>query len=322
MLFDISPDAKYKLKRYEGTLRQAILDPPQKVIFRWSDVEELVLNHVLTLDPIELRISRLYGRWVSPEEFSNFDCEGDYRLTLSHRKELLLDYIWRESRYRWGHDRFHAIDVELILFKEFRYQFDSSWPPTRTEQEDIKVYSSFARYWATTHATWQDRPWRLQNFPLPPRCSISNPHADEHDLREDEFDLAEYQNRCSKLRAVIKAFPDILRSPKVWHQCVTSKRNRKSIAEVVGMALSAAKIWEESKETKVGFEIRHKIYDTTRPLIRKGKDIKPPVVPLLFSIRENIRNGYIIQINGDSVKVISPVITADALLPNRGESFD
>jgi hypothetical protein len=328
MLFDISPNAKCKLQRSKETLNsfwQTIQNPCRKVIFRWSDVEELVLDGALTLDPNQLRINGSYGRWLSPEEFSNFEYQGDYRATWSHRKELLLDCIWRDSVFRWSHakhDRFYAIDVELILFKEFRYQLDSSWPPTRTKQKDIKVYSSFARYWATTHAVWQNRPWRLQNFPLPPRCSISNPHADEDDLNEDEFDLAEYQNQCSRLRAVIKAFPDILRSPKIWRQCVTSKRNRNSITEAVEIALSAARVWEELKETEVGFEIRPEIYGTPQPdivFIRKGKDIKPTVVPLRFPVQGDIRHGSIIQINGDSVKVISPVITAKALLTTEGK---
>ena len=78
--FDISPNAKVKLQRSEETLnsfRQAIQKPRRKVIFRWSDVEELVLDGSLTLNPTQLLITKFCGRWLSPEECSEFDYHGD-----------------------------------------------------------------------------------------------------------------------------------------------------------------------------------------------------------------------------------------------------
>jgi hypothetical protein len=321
--FDISPNAEYKIQRSEtlNSFRQAIQKPRRQAIFRWSDVEELIRDGSLTLNPIEFHDNKLYGRRLSSEEYSIFSADGGDLVTWSHREELFIGHLWWDSVIHWAHElcyRFHAIDVELILFKEFRYQFDSSWPPTRNKEDDIKVYSSFARYWATTQLVWKERPWRLQNFPLPPRCSISNPYTDEDDLREDEFDLAEYQHQCSKFRAIIKAFPDVLRSPKTWIRCLSRRRKRKSISEVIQIALSAAQVWEESNATEIGFEIRPQSRKTPWldiAFVRKEKDIKPTILPLRFPVWGDIRRGSIIRINGDSVELISPVTTVTTVNP-------
>ena len=188
--FDLSSNSKSKLQHSKETfksLQQVFEKPYASGIFRWSDVEEFVLNGTLTLNLAELRASEICGRWLNPEERSEFGNLGGKIVDLSSRQGLFLDILWWDSVFHWRRnrsDKFTAINIELILFKEFRYQFDSSWAPTTTEEEDLKVYSSFARYWATTQLIWQDRPWRVQNFPLPPHCSISNPHVDWDELRE------------------------------------------------------------------------------------------------------------------------------------------
>ena len=46
-------------------------------------------------------------------------------------------------------------------------------------------------------------------------------------------------------------------------------------------------------------------------LFGREKDIKPTLLPLRLPVWGDINAGSIIQINGDSVEVMSPVITAD-----------
>ena len=123
-----------------------------------------------------------------------------------------------------------------------------------------------------------------------------------------------------------KSIPDILRSLKIWRRCVSHKKSRNSIAEAVETALSAARAWEESKETKTGFEIRphsHKKPCLDIAFVRKGNDIKPNLLPLRFPVWGDIRRGSIIRINGDSVELISPVKTVNpVLLTTEGKVLD
>jgi hypothetical protein len=93
------------------------------------------------------------------------------------------------------------------------YQFNPSCRPTQTILDDFREYLT-VRYWATERL-WPNRPWRLENFPPLPRCSISNPLADE-DAAECEYAYNVYQSRCSRLRAISLAFPNILRDPYPW----------------------------------------------------------------------------------------------------------
>ena len=86
---------------------------------------------------------------------------------------------------------------------------------------------------------------------------------------------------------MIKAFPDILRRPEIWRRCVLSKKSRNSIAEAVETASSAARSWEESKETKIVFQrydlTRTKSHGLMSRLFEREKTSNLPVFTIAFS---------------------------------------
>lgn len=183
-------------------------------------------------------------RYIHPEECSEF---GYTLLNFPwiDRDDLLRRVLWADAVNHWYCDDsvpLDAIQIELILFKEFRYQFNPSWPATKTFEDDVQEYANYARYWAT-YALWPHRPWRLRNFPVPPRSTISNPYTNESEAAEDQYDYDTYQFRCSRLRAIIKAFPEILRAPSTWRRCVINKKGQMSITEAAMLASQAALTW-------------------------------------------------------------------------------
>src|SRR5271156_2883451 len=84
--------------------------------------------------------------------------------------------MWGDIEDHWNPRRaaLSPAQTDLIQFKEFCYQFDASFRPNSTPEEDLKVYTSVAWAWASSIDAWQARPWAEYNFPRPPHSSEAN----------------------------------------------------------------------------------------------------------------------------------------------------
>ena len=130
--------------------------------------------------------------------------------------------------------------MEAAHFIEFRYRFDPNWqPPGR---ESLMEFIRIILPWANENY-WNLRPWRTSNFPRHPRSLvINNCGISIQEKKRAEHDMKMYQYRCSKIRAVLKAFPEILLSPKTWQKCMLDHRGL-PIDHVRSMAHEASLTW-------------------------------------------------------------------------------
>lgn len=312
--FDIAARVAHELARRKMSTTQ--MGNGKFYVYQWKDIENLISLGLMKKkhDP-DSNIFILSQRCLSPEECSEFsDTSGDRDIPWSHRDSLRREILWSESLRRWeisDKQNVRPILIEITLFKQFRYEFDPSFRPPRTHDEDIRQYAITARYWAGP-LNWPYRPWRLQNFPLPPRCSVSNPYANEYDAAEDQLDYETYQFRCRRLRAVIKAFPNILSSPGTWHRCFLSKRGKLPISDAVKIASSRALSFREIGNP-LEFEIRKsgtEDHSMDLELVRKGAELPRPLPNQRIKL---LCSADIVRVDGESVDVRSSFIVCKDL---------
>jgi hypothetical protein len=130
--------------------------------------------------------------------------------------------------------------IEAAHFIEFRYRFDPNWQPPGPES--LTEFIRMALPWAN-ETYWELRPWRVSNFPHHPRSLIiSDLGVSGRDKKQAEHDMKMYQYRCTKIRAVLKAFPEILLSPKTWQKCMLEHRGL-SVDRVRSMAREESLTW-------------------------------------------------------------------------------
>ena len=142
--------------------------------------------------------------------------------------------------------------MEAAHFIEFRYRFDPNWQPPGAES--LIEFIRMALPWAN-ETYWELRPWRVSNFPHHPRSLIINDiGVSGRDKKQAEHDMRMYQYRCTKIRAVLKAFPEILLSPKTWQKCMLEHRGL-SIDHVRSMAREESLTWMGYTPNDMQFEI-------------------------------------------------------------------
>lgn len=137
----------------------------------------------------------------------------DHKSTyIPHSMRVLLSYVeltWTDdccccmpNDMIWFDD-----DWDEILFKEFRYQFDS----TLKDEEKSDLYQECTRIWKR-NGVWEQRPWSPENFPLPPPAPRWPPRSEF----DSKFDRKRYRLTCSSLRFAFKLLPDVIKEPSLW----------------------------------------------------------------------------------------------------------
>lgn len=130
--------------------------------------------------------------------------------------------------------------MEAAHFIEYRYRFDPNWQPPGPES--LIEFIRIALPWANK-AYWKFRPWNVSNFPRHPRSFVIDDRGiSRPEKKRAERDMRMYQYRCSKIRAVLKAFPEILLSPKTWQKCMSEHRGL-PIDHVRSMAYESSLTW-------------------------------------------------------------------------------
>jgi hypothetical protein len=203
-------------------------------VLRWEDVRHLVDQKILEPKPVD-------PYWKYPQQFICLEEYSDFGFC--HRGRDLgwgtgspLEMLFLESYGKWHSgdaSLLSPIEIEKILFCEFRYRFDHSWVPKSSPGCQILEYLDYAQRWAT-HSNWSRRPWRLEGFPDPPRNSITSSYLGGENENEDNYAFERYNFECTKIRGIIESFPDILRSPGTWIRCMESRN--KNLVKVMEMA--------------------------------------------------------------------------------------
>ena len=140
--------------------------------------------------------------------------------------------------------------TEILLFEEFRYRFEPGWRPQYGWEAMLAEYINFAQYWARS-SYWPERPWSIKNFPQQPQSFSIFPKFTTLQERLNDPSIVQYRFHSAKLRTLLKAFPDILRCPRVWRKCMTADTLDISISQ----AIRAKKIWKKPPLENFEFEI-------------------------------------------------------------------
>jgi hypothetical protein len=194
--------------------------------YSWGDIEALYQRGDLLLKPRDegptKYSSEEYGHVVLPFEDSISYGEGYWPRTASiFRFEDEWDHL--KSIQGISPSEIRPVTVELRLLDQFLYRFDPNWAPSRgIEKEDISRYYKIARNWLC-FGNWDKRPWGLESLPAFPRCLITNPHASHDQKERSTVEMHRYRFHCARIRAVMRAFPDILCEPDTWQRCVEWK---------------------------------------------------------------------------------------------------
>ena len=165
-------------------------------LYRWSDIEPMVVNRYLKNRHNKRKPDTNVPIPFNPEyaEFGFEQLNNQERDWLEMSRDfpkISLDEImpsWNNAPF----DKYSPILIELALFNEFHYRFDYLWEPKRTHQEQVVEYASVARHW-TENDMWVQRPWRLSALPETPRCSVSNPYAQQCHRDMDQEAYSEHQ---------------------------------------------------------------------------------------------------------------------------------
>jgi hypothetical protein len=192
--------------------------PFRSYLYKWSDIKELLETKRL----LPRRASRHYfEKRFRADEFSYFASKIAWDTVLMGDKEFRESLLLSDCEH-WAQDKelcASPLAYDIKLFMEFRYRFDSSWKPKQYREQVIEYIKTAWRW--TGNLRWWKRPWKLCNFPQQPKCSITDPYATDADREQDLEDLRVYNEQCSRLRAIISAFPDILRAPDIWGKCTS-----------------------------------------------------------------------------------------------------
>lgn len=278
-------------------------------LYRWSDIEPLVVNGYLKNKYNKRKPGDNAPIRFNPEEYAEFGFEQFYHEELDwlemsrNLPKISLD----ETMRSWNNapfDKYSPILIEVALFNEFHYRFDYSWERKRTHQEQVVEYASVARHW-TERDMWGQRPWRLSAFPTTPRCSVSNPCAQQCHRDMDQEAYSEHQKQCKLRRALIRAYPTILSNPDVWCRCV----NTSQFDQSVSLATSARLNNKPRRHHNLDFELLTSLKHDDALLIRtaRNRDLKP-VIYVRYVEREDItlRKIAIVSIRKDSIEIKLP----------------
>jgi hypothetical protein len=212
--------------------------------YLWKDIEQFAENTELVLNQTpksDMPESKYYS-----EELSYLETPTKFEHHYGIWQGIL---IWLAACSRWDplfcphrYARLNPITVEIIFLREFRYKFDPNWRPRGTEDEEYSEYFQIARHWKDAQ-NWVQRPWAAHNFLFPPKLLNNDPHATPLEKAIALREFRDYQLRCRKLRAVLVAFPDILRDPSTFVWCF--KRLSLSLPTVISFAVSGRRRWIE-----------------------------------------------------------------------------
>jgi len=278
-------------------------------LYRWSDIEPMMVNGYLKKKWNKRKPGNNAPIPFNPEEYAEFGFEqsnneqGDWFEMRRNFPKISLDEIMRS----WNNapvDKYSPLLIEVALFNEFHYRFNYSWEIKGTYQERVAEYASVARHW-TERDMWGQRPWRLSAFPATPRCSVSNPYAQQYHRDMDQEAYLEHQKQCKLRRALIRAYPAILSFPDVWCRCM----NVSDFDNSVSLATSARLNNKPTRHHNLDFELltRLKHDDVLLTRTARNRDLKP-VIYKRYVEREDItlRKVAIVSIRKDSVEIKLP----------------
>jgi hypothetical protein len=248
---DLERKALDQLDQYRLQVKSSNLDLQKDgeiQIFRWRDVEKLISAGAISRN---MSIARSGFRKTSGEHcafFGNTSWEEDWELDYYDESFIRCDLnqlsMWGDIEDHWNPQRaaLSPAQTELILFKEFCYQFDPSFRQSSPE-EHLRVYTSVAWAWADSIDQWNGRPWAERNFPAPPHSCEANLTVEDKFVYKGMRSLLDsryyrYQYRCQKYRALFRALPKLLFSRPIWRTCMRNLRND-TISETVEVASKA-----------------------------------------------------------------------------------
>jgi hypothetical protein len=192
-------------------------------LYRWRDIQRLIAQQHIAEKQEGDGGSQGQRTYVG-EEYGYFCAPDEKAASERYWPHTLL---WGRACARWDpqltpedRGRLRPCFSDMILFREFRYRFDPTWSPrspNRTVQMELDEYFQYARCW-TDASLWNERPWRLCNFPHQPRCLTTTPSSSCSDWRQCMNELTFYQTQCAQIRAVLKSFPSILSMPNYWQR--------------------------------------------------------------------------------------------------------
>ena len=241
--------------------------------YLWTDIQKLIEDGLIERKPQETSLS---------DENSSFHGE-DYGSYHPPNQKDDDETFWPEE-FWWVQSCCDAnVDspkrntlpyiTEIRLFREFRYRFDPRWSPEKSAEDNLREYIHFARPWARK-SCWMERPWRIKNFPQQPRTRFMFPNCTTLAERLNDHNFQYYQFLSAKIRALLKAFPDILRSPSVWRQCMINQMRDISIKEAVKIALLGRSSWQEPVLEDFEFRIQKEDDDLDVQFVRRGKNLQ------------------------------------------------
>jgi hypothetical protein len=278
-------------------------------LYRWSDIEPMVVNGFLKSKLNKRKPGNNASIPFNPEEYTEFGFEqlnnqerdwlemSQYFLKISLDKTMR---VWNNAPF----DNYSPILIEVALFNEFHYHFDYSWELKQTHQEQVAEYASVARHW-TERDMWGQRPWRLSAFPKTPRCSVSNPCAQQYHRDRDQEAYSEHQKQCKLRRALIRAYPTIVSNPDIWCRCVNASQFDMSVSLAIAARLSN----KRTKNHNLDYELLTNLKRDDVLLTRtaRNRDLKPVIYERDVE-REDItmRKVAIVSIRKDSFEIKLP----------------
>ena len=238
---------------HSGEVGSALGEQTFGPLFLWADIQELIVKQYIVEKQDPNPGSWEQGPCYTGEEYGYF-CAPNEK-AVREPCHWPHTFIWGRACARWdlrlSPERRLTLSpcmVDMLLFREFRYQFDRSWSPKRSLQTELDEYSQSARFWIDS-SHWEMRPWRLCNFPHPPQCVITTPSTSESKLSKSWQHFTSYQTQCAKIRAVLKTFPLILRSPEGWGRCMSATESKDEMRVLSSTDLS----WKESDHPPIEF---------------------------------------------------------------------
>ena len=214
-----------------------------RAFYSWRDIEELVRTGVLILKPEATAAVGFYAeeyglRKLFEESWHPSKNYWPRKVSLD-RFELEWDYSPKTTNISLAELR--PLTAEMGLLAQFRQRFDPNWEPPSGSDKDIVVeYSKIATTWI--RFGWDHRPWQIEKLPKQPRCLVATLYATGHEKEQSMKEIQNYVSYCTRLRAVIRAYPDILCSPRAW-QLATGSR---STSDAVRIA-RGSKWWEQEQ---------------------------------------------------------------------------
>jgi hypothetical protein len=201
-------------------------------------------------------------------------------------------------------DKYSPILIEVALFNEFCYRFDYSWELKRTHREQVAEYASIARHW-TEKDMWDQRPWRLSAFPKTPRCSVSNPYAQQYHRDMDQDAYSEHQQQSKLRRALIRAYPAILSDPDIWCLCVNASEFDMSVSLAISARLRSKRTRGHNFDFELLTSLKHDDVLLTRTA--RNRVLKSVIYERFVECQDiTIRKVAIVSIRKDSIEIKLP----------------